>query len=122
MTPRLLVASLALDAGIVWLVGALLDPEADPVSGPAKILWLIGLVVLIGVAGLVGYLIVSDAATPIRVVAGLVAAALAATVASAPADGFDLSARTLLIEGVVVIVLAGVALGLALMERRRSLV
>jgi hypothetical protein len=117
-----MVSSLALDAGGVWLVGALIEQNADPVTGAARVLWLVGLALVILVAGLVGALLTADSAVPFRVLAGLLAATVAGFLAVAPADGLDISARLLLLEAVVVLVLGAAAMALSIMARRRSLV
>ena len=117
-----MVSSLALDAGGLWLVGALIEQNADPVTGAARVLWLVGLVLLVLVAGLVGALLTADSAVPFRVLAGVLAAGVVGFLAVAPADGLDVSARTLLAEAVVVLVLGAAGMAVSIAARRRPLV
>lgn len=122
MTPRLLIASMAVDAGALWLVGAVLSWDTDPVSGTSRILWLIGLAVFGVAAGLAGYQLVTDAPAPLRATVVVASAGLAVTVALAPATGLDPSAQLMLIEGIVAAVVGAVGLVVAAASRRRSLV
>ena len=117
-----MIASLAVDTGVVWLVAAFLSWDTDPISTVSRLLWLIGMVLLAAVAAVIGYRLVADAASALRVVAAVAAAGLAVALAVVAAGGTDPGWRAVLTEGIVLTLLGVVGLAVAVATRRRSLV
>ena len=122
MTPKLLVSSLALDAGVVLLVGAFLSWDTDPVSDTSRILWLVGVALLAVVAGVATFLALADSAEALQALAAVGVAALVLVLGIAPAAGLDPGYRLLLVEGVVATLAGAAGLISAVAARRRSLV